>query len=170
MLITNPISANQIADVAIDLKCVGPISCPTLPNVLQAMVDKICEVQDFSSLDFGACVGSGTTLLEILQAIIDAQQCGICDDNGSGSSDVITGLLECSSDNWSCAEANSCFTLTNPCAPGTITVKNVLQALLNRNVAYGNLLKIHCDQINTLQNQVATLELTVRGIQSSCCP
>lgn len=173
VLITNPISANQVVDVPIDMGCIGSVPCKNLPNVLQAITDKICQGLDVSDLEFGDCVTPGSTVPEVLQNIITSITCA---DGGEPGCDcptndiVLTGLTECSTDSWTCAQPDACFTLTNTCDPGVITLQVVLQALLDRNVAYGNVIKNQCAQISTLQSQVAALQLAVSNIQSSCCP
>jgi hypothetical protein len=170
-MITNPISANQVIDVAIDDKCLD-ITCKTLPNVLQAIVDKICEDEaDYSTLDFG-CVESASSLTGVLQNILNAIT---CDEGGSGGQTTpnnleITGLTPCTTDNWNCSNTDACFDLGNVCDPGVVTVKLALQKLINRNVAYGNVIKSLCSQISDLQQQINVINLTVTNIQTSCCP
>lgn len=175
-MITNPISAKQVVDVDVDMKCLPALTCKTLPNVLQSIIDKTCEATpDFSTLDF-KCVEPSTELLGTLQGIIDKLPCDESNpspgdpDNPDASGYELTGLTTCSSDNWTCSESDACLEFTNPCTPGVITVKVVLQALIDREVAYGNVIKNLCSQIQAMQTQINTMQLQITTIQTSCCP
>jgi hypothetical protein len=169
---TDMVSASQVIDVRpTSWGCLN-VPCTDLNSAINAIVAKLCEgEQDYSSLDFG-CVVPGETLSEVLQNILNEIQCG---DGGGGNPPVVqnatvTGLTPCTSDNWNCAEVDSCLTFDNPCNPGEVTVKLVLQALINRLVAYGTVIKSQCAQLSSLQTQINTLSLVVTNIQSSCCP
>lgn len=172
MLKTDLVSASQVVDVRPASWGCLQVPCADLNSVINAIVAKICEgEQDYSTLDFG-CVVPGDTLSEVLQHMLDAIQ---CDGGGGGNPPVVqdatlTGLTPCTSDNWNCSENDSCLTFDNPCNPGEVTVKLVLQALVNRLVAYGTVIKSQCAQISDLQTQINTLSLIVTNIQTSCCP
>ena len=172
---STPISANQVIDVPVDPKCLT-VPCMTLPNVIQAIIDKLCLASpDFGALDF-RCVEPGTNLLEVLQGIINQLPCPteepgpVVLTTGNVTNGVLTNLSGCTPDSWDCSDANACFTLTNPCNPGTLTVGSVIQALLDRNVSYGNAIKLLCGQVTALQSQISSLQLQVTQIQTSCCP
>lgn len=170
--VTSPISSNQVVSVAIDLKCLD-VPCPTLNNVLQAIVDKTCEETDFTSIDYG-CATPATTLTGALQSAFNAIDGIGCDPNGTPATDAseltVGGIQTCSSDSWDCSSRDACFDLTNPCSPGDVTVALLFQKLIDRNVAYGNVIKSLCDRISELEQNVADLQLAVATIQSSCCP
>lgn len=169
-MITSPISANQVVDVNIDFKCLE-VTCKNLPNTLQALVDKVCEDgPDYTALEYGNCVEPGETLTEVLQNIITAIPCVEGDVvTPSIAEQEIEGLTTCSTDGWNCGAADACLTFTNDCDPGNITLEVVLQTLINRMVAMGNVIKTQCTAISTLQSQVATLNAQVATIQSTCC-
>lgn len=174
-MVTNPLSANQIVDVPVDLKCLT-VNCPTLPNVLQAIIDNACETEEgLDGLDLRCVVSADRSLQNVLQGIINALDCsgGGGGGGGSTSTDVslsqITGLNNCTTDNWDCSSANACFTLTDPCNPGTITLRFLIQMLIDRNVAYGNTIKTLCARVSTLESQIATIQTQITTIQTSCC-
>ena len=173
MSVTNPISSNQVISVPIDWKCLE-VPCPTLTLGLQAIVDKICDEPDYTTLDFG-CVTPSETHLGTLQSIltaIDEIGCGAHNLNTlTDATDLnVTGLTACSTDSWECNRADACFDFTNACDPGEITVGLVFQKLIDRNVAYGNMLKILCDRVTELEEIVADQQLAITNIQTSCCP
>ncbi len=171
-MVNTPISANQVIDVPIELNCLE-VPCKTLPNVLQAIVDKLCvAAPDLSTLDF-RCVVPTTApvdLLGVLQGIINVLPCDVDPVPPTSNDGVITGLTGCTPDSWDCSDADACISLANVCNPGVVTVSVVLQALLNRNVSYGNAIKLLCAQVAALQSQISTLQLQVTTIQTTCCP
>lgn len=177
MSIANPISANQVVDVAIDKKCL-PITCFNLPNVLQALVDKVCaEGPDYTDLDLKCTRPTTLTLIDILQGIIDELPCDPIVPPVPGSPGYpnatgyqVNNITNCTTDNWDCGSLNACFNLTDPCNPTVLTVGHLFQILIDRNVAYGNVIKTLCTQIASLQSQVNTIQLTVNTIQTTCCP
>lgn len=166
------ISSNQVISVPITFECITP-SCKNLNGVLQAIDAKLCEQSDlelnYNSLSSN-CVNSADNLQDLLQNIIGAISC-----SGSGSEPTpvpdatISGLTACSTDGWSCSRPDACFQFTNEIDPGNVTLKIVLQALIDRNVAYGNVITNLCSKISTLEADVAALQLTVSQIQESCC-
>ena len=171
--VANPISSNQVVSVAIDLKCLD-VPCPTLNNVLQAVVDKVCDETDFDAIDYG-CASPATTLTGALQSAFTAISAIGCAPGGGtpvtdGSDLLVEGIQACSSDGWDCSSRDACFDLTNSCSPGDVTVALLFQKLIDRNVAYGNTIKGLCDRISELEQNVADLQLSVATIQSSCCP
>ena len=168
-MISSPISANSVVDVDIDFKCLD-VTCKTLPNTLQAIVDKVCESPDFESLEFGDCVQPGTTLLEVLTNIMAAITCSEGDVvTPEPEEAIIEGLTTCSTDSWNCASTDACLTFTNECSPGDTTLLVVLQTLINRIVAMGNVIKSQCTQISTLQSQMAVVQAQIVSIQATCC-
>lgn len=172
-MVTNPISANQVTSVQLnDWKCLD-VPCKTLPNTLQAIVDKVCDTPDFTTLDFG-CVESSTTLLGTLQNTLGTINSLVCEDSGAptetnGSTLLVDRITACSSDNWSCAEPDACFDLTNSCDPGLITVGLLFQKLIDRNVAYGNVIKSLCTKISDLEAVVAAQQVAINLVQVNCC-
>jgi hypothetical protein len=164
-MITNPISANQIVDVSIDLKCLR-VECPTLPNVLQTIVDKICEVvpidNNLEYLDF-KCFSVPGNVPEFYQEVID-KICAISSEAGQTS----CTYDYCSSDNWDCEDA-TCLVVNNPCNPVSITNCDVIQALIKRTISQGNIIKDLCEEINTIKNRLNTLEAQLTIIQTTCC-
>ena len=167
-MITAPISSNQITNVPIEFTCIEP-ECKTLNAVLTAIDEKLCEAgPDYMTLDFTDCIAESDTQLGVLQNIIDAVSCITPSSTVVGDA-PITGLTFCSSDSWDCDENDACLTVTNACDPGVITVKVVLQALINRDVAQGNVIKDLCDRLTDLEATVAAQQLTIASIQSSCC-
>lgn len=173
MAVVNPISANQVVSVVLEDWACLDVPCPTLPNVLQALVTKVCDEPDFTTLNFG-CVTPATTLLGTLQNALTAiDGIGCAPGGGAPVTDAtdldVTGITACSSDSWNCENADACFDLTNACDPGEVTVGLLLQKLIDRNVAYGNVIKDLCDRITDLENTVATQQLAITTIQTSCC-
>jgi hypothetical protein len=171
-MVTNPISANQIVSVDIDYKCLD-VTCKDLPHVLQAIVDKVCDEPDFTTLDFG-CVTPATTLLGTLQNTLTAVDTIGCGAGGgapvtNATTLTVAGITACSSEIWGC-DSSSCFDLTNACDPGEITVGLLFQKLINRNVAYANTIKSLCTRLEDAENAIAALQLSVTTIQTSCCP
>jgi hypothetical protein len=172
-VVTNPISADQVLSVNIDWKCLE-VPCPNLKNGMQAIVDHICDTPDFTTLDFG-CVTASDSLLGTLQSTLDAiNGIGCAPLDGSTVIDatdlLLAGLTTCSSDSWTCDSVDACLDFTNDCDPGVITVGLVSQKLIDRSVAYGNVIKDLCDRISDLEALVAAQQLTITTIQSSCCP
>lgn len=169
-MITAPISANNVTDVPVDMKCLT-VDCQTLPKVIQVLIDEICDLKvDYRALDYGECVESATDLMDVLQNIINAIPCDSDSTPITEANDLLlTGLTTCSSDGWSCDEADACFEFANSCDPGIITVEVVTQALIDRGVAYGNTIKLLCDRVALLESQVATLQAQITIVQSTCC-
>ena len=166
------ISSNQVISVPITFECITP-DCKNLNGVLKAIDSKLCEQADlelnYNNLS-SACVDSADNLQDLLQNIIGAIPC----PRGEGGSTpvpdtTINGLMACATDGWSCSRPDACFNFTNECDPGNVTLKIVLQALIDRNVAYGNVITNLCARISTLEADVAALQLTVSQIQESCC-
>jgi hypothetical protein len=169
--ISNPISANSVIDLPVDFKCITAPDCPTLVNGVQAIIDHICAEQpEWGEFDFG-CVTPGATQEEVIQNMLDAITCGDAPvpDNDASLMEV-NGLAACSSDNWDCSQPDACFDLTDACSPAQPTVQSVLQALIDRNVAYGNVIKSLCGQIAQLQTDLAAIQMQVTTLQTSCCP
>ena len=169
-MLTSPISANQVIGLNLNWNCITAPACNDLPSALQKLIDKYCvEGPDYSTLNF-ECSVLPNNILGVLQTILDEISCTsapptITNANGL----LLTGLLTCQSDSWNCNSDDGCFTLTNACEPDEITVKIVLQTLMNRMVAYGNMILVQCDEINALQTQIAALTIQVNMIQASCC-
>ena len=170
-MITSPISANAVTDVPVDMKCLT-VDCQTLPKVIQVLIDEICDLKvDYRALDYGDCVASATDLMDVLQNIINAIPCDTGSTAVTEANDLLlTGLTTCSSDGWDCREVDACFEFTNTCDPGIITVEVVIQALIDRNVAYGNTITLLCNRISVLESQVTTLQAQVTLVQTTCCP
>lgn len=148
--------------------------CKTLDAGLQAIVDNICATPDFTTLEFG-CVTPSTTLLGTLQNSLTAINTIGCEAGGgtpiTDATDLdVAGITACSSDSWSCASEDACFDLTNACDPGEVTVGLLFQKLIDRNVAYGNVIKTLCDRLSDLEDLVAAQQLAITTIQTSCCP
>ena len=183
MIITNPIPANQVVDVDIDLKCLdegGGNNCGnTLKYVLQKIVDKIgdnlCGLED---LDF-KCLTESDNLPDILQSIINKLDCsntsggsGVGTGTGTttvnGSSVVLTGLTNCTTDNFSCSSATGCLTITDPCNHTSVTLQFVIQTLINRIVAQSNIIKTLCERMTGLQLQIDTINLRIDALRNCC--
>ena len=165
---TNPISANQIVDVNIDLKCLE-VDCKTLPNVLQAVVDKVCETvtdsNEFTPLDF-KCLDAVTTQTAFNQEVVDK----LCELEESGGPNApVCNLNYCASDNWDCQNRDTCLIVTNPCNPTTVTTCDVLQAMIKRMVAQGDVIIDLCSRVTTLESRVNTIQTQLTIIQTTCC-
>ena len=170
-MLTDPISANSVIGLNLNWGCITPApTCNDLPSALQKLIDTYCaDGPDYSGLDFG-CVTPADNLLGVLQNVLNEISCDAPTTPMSNANDLLlTGLLTCQSDTWSCNSDDSCIPITNLCEPGDITVKLAIQTLMNRLVAYGNVIKSQCASIDTLQTQVAALTIQVNMIQSSCC-
>lgn len=173
--ITQPIPGNQIVDVSLsanDWACLTAPNCPNLPNTLKLLITEICSLKNpgFDQLDFG-CVDSADTLVGILQNILNnitCEQTPPADDNVNDK--VLTGLTECSSDGWDCDATDACFSISNECNPGVLTVKVVIQALIDRIVAQGNMIKSLCSRLTTAESDISTLQSQVTTLMATCCP
>lgn len=165
------ISSNQVISVPISFNCITP-SCKNLNGVLQAIDAKLCEASDltldYNQLDFG-CVQESDNLQDLIQSILDNISCSSPGGSTSVQDATLTGITACSTDSWSCSRPDACFDLTNDLDPGNLTVKLMFQKLINRNVAYGNVITNLCTRISALEADIATLQLTVSQIQESCC-
>lgn len=173
MSVVNPISANQVISVVLEDWACLDVPCPTLPNTLQAIVTKLCDEPDWTAIDYG-CADTATTLQGAVQSAFDAiNDIGCAPGGGAPVTDAtdldVTGITACSSDSWSCENADACFDLTNACDPGEVTVGLLFQILIDRNVAYGNVIKDLCNRITDLENTVAAQQLAITVIQSNCC-
>jgi hypothetical protein len=166
-MVTAPLSSSQIIDVPVTFACITP-TCKDLNSVLLALDAKLeCEKPDYTTLDFG-CVPEADTELGVLQNILDNISCT------TPTSTVVpdaplTGITYCSTDHWNCGAPDACLTVTNPQNPGVITLKILLQAMINREVALGNTVLSLCSRISALEATVAAQQLTITTIQTSCC-
>jgi hypothetical protein len=166
-MITDPISSSQVVDVPVTFSCIQP-TCKNLNSVLLAIDSKLdCDPPDFTTLDFG-CVPEADNLKGVLQNILNEITCTTPTTNPVPDT-TITGLTTCSTDHWNCGAPDACLTITNTQDPGNITLKVVLQALINREVALGNTILQLCGRITTLEETVAAQQLTITTIQTSCC-
>lgn len=167
-MITNPISANQVVDVNIDLNCLliqG--SCKTLPFVLQAIVDKVCEVtppSDVLDLDYD-CFTVPADQKEFNQQLIDK----ICTLESRVDTSNTCVFNYCASDNWDCSIRDTCLIVENPCNPLVITVCDVVQALIRRAVSQGDVIIDLCQRVTTLEDRVDLLQTQLNIIQATCC-
>lgn len=162
-MVSNPISSNQVVDVPIDLGCLN-VECKDLNSILGAIVDKICNPIDLSSLNFD-CLDEVDNQLDLYQQIIDK----VCEAPVSPGITFTPGVLEyCSTDSWVCGD-DPCLTVENSCDPGNITLENVLQALISRQQALSVQVSSICDQITTINNQISALESRVTTLENTCC-
>lgn len=168
MTITNPISANQVVDVDLDFKCLTSPLCPTLPTVLQLVIDELCKPEDLTGLDF-KCLGTSLTQMALNQSLINK----VCETApgsvGSSTSFVCPTLTYCTSDNWDCDNRDTCIYVINPCNPSETTMCDVVQALLNRNVALSNVARDLCSRLTQAELDINTLKAQVVQIQTTCC-
>ncbi len=166
-MVTAPLSSNQITDVPVTFTCITP-TCKDLNSVLLAIDAKLeCEKPDYTTLDFG-CVPESGTELGTLQNILNNISCS-SPSSGTVPDTTLTGITLCSTDHWGCGSPDACLTVPNVQNPGVITVKTLLQALINREVAMGVAIQGLCTRITDLEATVATQQLTITTIQTSCC-
>ena len=169
---SNPISVNQIVDTNLDLKCITPPTCRTLPNDVQAIVDDYCKTKfDKSKIVNGCLTGfpSDYDLHFLLNKII-AKECTTTTTPGGTTPTYITDLNYCDSDLWTYTSDN-CLFLKDSCGnPITnVTELDVLRALIKRIISLEILIK-QLKQLNdTQQVTINTLISTTQNIIDNCC-
>jgi len=144
------ISAGQIVDVNINLDCLD-VECNTLNNVLQALVDKVCDTE-LPSLDF-KCLPQVTTQAALYQALIDK----VCETNEPAPTTFTMSF--CQTDTWACGQP--------ACIPSQTTLNATVQALIARVNSLTNIISSQCTQIANLQSQINQLTLQVNNLD--CC-
>lgn len=144
------IPAGQIVDVNIDTDCLD-VECKTLNNVLQAIVDRLCDTE-LPSLDF-KCLPQATTLQGLLQSIINR----LCEEP---EPTVTTFSLSfCQTDTWNCGNT--------ACIPSQTNLNDTVQALIARVNRLSQVISTQCTQIANLQSQIDQLTLQVNNLD--CC-
>lgn len=159
--VTNPIPAKQIVNVNITWDCLTPPTCTTLEHSLQTIVDAICELHNFDSLDLGCLTLEEVTLHNILQELIN-KACTLSETNSETVTEAPWDLSYCHYDNWSCdnqgcIEVESCN--TSP------TNEEIIQSLISRLNAATRQISLLCDKVEELETDIEELKLT----QQNCC-
>lgn len=150
--ITNPLSANQIANVEIQWKCLTEPTCNTLPLSLQVIVDAICELQNFDA----SCLGT-TSFPSTMQALIN-KACEVPET--ISVPELSYNINNCTPDSWDCSQAQPCLNLN------TTDPEEIIQVLTNAIISTRNVVKDLCEDILILQSQVNTLQLQ---LSNGCC-
>lgn len=169
---SNPISINQIVDTNLDLKCITPPTCRTLPNDVQAIVDDYCKTKfDKSKIVNGCLTGFPADYdLHFLLNKIIAKECTTTTTPGGTTPVYITDLNYCDSDLWTYTSDN-CLFIRDVCGnPVTnVTELDVLRALIKRIISLEILIK-QLKQLNDSQQvTINTHTSQIADIIQNCC-
>ncbi len=169
---SNPISVNQIIDTNLDLKCITPPTCRTLPNDVQAIVDDYCKTKfDKSKIVNGCLTGFPADYdLHFLLNKIIAKECTTTTTPGGTTPTYITGINYCDSDNWTYTSDN-CLQLLDSCNIPIInvTAEDLFRLLIKRIISLEILIK-QLKQLNdTQQVTINTHTSQIQNIIDNCC-
>ena len=177
--ISNPINSNQIVGLDLDFKCLISCDCKdckSLNEILQLVIDKICKDEiKIDKLDKRCLTGSLTTNQELIQSIINKLDCSIpsspIDSVNSNNTLDISGLNFCDDDLWACDNTTPCLFVKDSCNNPVTNygIKDVLQTLIKRILAYQKAIKSLCDENTILKNRLDSLELRLSAIENNCC-
>lgn len=149
------IPTSNIVDLNLDLKCLT-VPCPTLTNVLQEIIDLLCN-SDLPSLDFG-CLSPAQTTVEFYQLVIN-ELCRL------GQPVVVPAYSFelCKLDTWQCGSP-TCITVTAP----NNTTNDIIQALIARVNRLSTVISTQCDKIEQLEATLTNLATQVDNIKDCC--
>lgn len=178
-IISNPINSNQIVGLDLDLKCLINCDCndcKSLNEILQLLIDKLCkDAIDIDKLDIRCLSGSLTTNQQLLQSIINKLDCSTSSTDTTNPNNTldldVTGLNLCDDDLWACNNFTPCLFIKDSCGnPVTkYTIKDVLQTIIKRLLAYQKAIKSLCDENTALKARLDALELRLNTIETNCC-
>ncbi len=176
MPVSNPIPSSQVVDINVDWTCGVEPACATLDNVLQAIITEVCtkeDIIDLNDLTFDTCfnnnvVPSNTT--ELLQAIVDDIVTLNCPDVEAPDVDI-SGLNLCDTDGWNCGTLLQCLFITDNCGNPVVsyTLKELVQTMIKRMLAYQVEICALEDRIETLETNYTTLLSRMDVIEATCC-
>lgn len=168
---SNPISVNQIVDTNLDLKCITPPDCRTLPNDVQALIDSVCKNQYDKNKIIKACLSNvGSDVNDMINRII-SYLCTLPTTSTTTTVPFITGFNFCDSDGWTVSTVSNCLIPTDSCNnPVTdITELDILRAIVKRIVS----LELELKRINAVnvaqQIQISTNITDIQNIILNCC-
>ena len=154
--ISNPIPAKQIVNVNLNWDCLEEPTCNTLEQSLQQIVNVICELE---SID-GSCL-QVSSFKEIIEKLIE-KSCETTSTTDPGTTvDPVEYCIDtCVPGDWNCDSLNNCITAD------TKDPEALIQILFNAVVANRTVIKDLCSRLDTLENQVNTLQLE---LENGCC-
>lgn len=176
MPVSNPIPSNQIVDINLEWTCGNEPECPTLDNVLQAIIEEVCDKEpmiDLNELTFDACfngnVVPGNTT-ELLQAIVNDIAALACPDVEAPDVDI-SGLNLCDDDNWNCSSEVQCIPMVDECGNPVeaFTIKQLFQAMIARMMAYQDQICGLEDRVTQLEDDYTDLAAEIEVIKTNCC-
>ena len=159
--VTNPIDSSQVININVDWGDITPPTCLSLNDSLQAILTSLNNHYNRQyTLNCITPIANNTE--DVLQALID-YTCGL---TLTTTTTVEQGSLTLDlslQDTFDC-NANSTIVVTT--CGATATFEEQIQALTSRIVTLSEMLKTKCTEIDTLNAQVAQLQLDV----TACCP
>ncbi len=179
---SNPIHSNQISNIDVDFKCILDCdcrSCKSLNEVLQLIINKVCENNvDLNALQLG-CLDTPDSLQELIQDLVSRVDCSIAPlgtDPGPGTSlpeDSFLGLDTCNPDLWTCLAGSplDCLIIKNEAGTqvNNPNIREVVQSIIKRMLAYQKQIKLLCTENTTLKSRLSAIELKLSQIETNCC-